>query len=59
MHELTFQNSIGFNEFVYLIILRFYKIQLLFFFLHIKFILDFFFHYWLIIYGLKQSELNE
>lgn len=59
MHELTFQNSIGLNEFVYLIILRFYKIQLLFFFLHIKFILDFFFHYWLIIYGLKQSELNE
>lgn len=59
MHELTFQNSIGFNEFVYLIILRFYKIQLLFFFLHIKFILDIFFHYWLIIYGLKQSELNE
>lgn len=59
MHELTFQNSIGFNEFVYLIILRFYKIQLLVFFLHIKFILDFFFHYWLIIYGLKQSELNE
>lgn len=32
MHELTFQNSIGFNEFVYLIILRFYKIQQLFFF---------------------------
>lgn len=32
MHELTFQNSIGFNEFVYLIILRFYKIQLLVFF---------------------------
>lgn len=58
MHELTFQNSIGFNEFVYLIILRFYKIQLLFLFLHIKFILDIFFHYWLIINGLKQSAFN-